>query len=151
MSQALSIEEAARRYAAFYETLTPTTLQELPKLCRQDVHFRDPFNDVVGIKPVTRIFAQMFEDVLEPAFLVSDIAISGDTCYLRWTMTFRRKPGEPPWRIEGMSEVRFDEAGQVAAHIDHWDAAAQLYERVPLLGSLIRLVKRRLSLPPEPD
>ncbi len=48
--------------------------------------------------------------------------------------------------IDGMSEIRFRADGRVAEHLDHWDAAEQLYERVPVLGTLIRLVKRKFQL-----
>jgi hypothetical protein len=32
-------------------------------------------------------------------------------------------------------------------HLDHWDAAAQVYEQIPLLGSVLRVLRRKLSLP----
>jgi hypothetical protein len=34
--------------------------------------------------------------------------------------------------------------GRIARHRDYWDVAEELYEKVPLLGGLMRLVKRRL-------
>ena len=44
--------------------------------------------------------------------------------------------------------VKFAPDGRISEHIDHWDAAAQFYERIPVLGWLIRKVRRRLELPP---
>jgi hypothetical protein len=35
----------------------------------------------------------------------------------------------------------------VAEHIDHWDSGEQFYRRLPVLGWLIGLVRKRLSLP----
>jgi hypothetical protein len=32
----------------------------------------------------------------------------------------------------------------VADHRDYWDAAEELYEKLPVLGALMRLLKRRL-------
>ena len=46
-----------------------------------------------------------------------------------------------------MSEVTLAEDGRVLAHIDHWDPAAQLYERVPVLGAVLRMIRRRLAAP----
>ena len=34
--------------------------------------------------------------------------------------------------------------GRVVAHRDYWDAAEELYEKLPVLGALMRLLKRRL-------
>ena len=44
-----------------------------------------------------------------------------------------------------MSELHFDEAGTLRAHIDHWDAAGQLYEKLPGIGWLLRRIRRRLA------
>jgi hypothetical protein len=44
-----------------------------------------------------------------------------------------------------MSELRFAADGRVREHIDHWDAAAQVYERLPLIGGLMRLIRRRFA------
>ena len=129
-------------YAAFYETLTPESLDRLEDLCAPDVRFRDPFNDVTGVAALRAILQGMFRDVAEPRFEVTDRAVSGRTCYLRWTFTYGSARTR---RIDGVSEVHFDESGKVIAHLDHWDAAGQIYEHVPVLGGLIRLVKRRLS------
>jgi hypothetical protein len=76
---------------------------------------------------------------------VTDRATSGRTAYLRWTFAFRPKGRAAVWTIEGMSEVAFDADGRALSHVDHWDAGGQFYARLPVLGTLIRLVKRRLA------
>jgi hypothetical protein len=47
--------------------------------------------------------------------------------------------------VPGMSFVRFDDQGKVVEHIDYWDPAAGIYEQLPLLGTLMRYLRRRLS------
>ncbi|GAB4191263.1 MAG: nuclear transport factor 2 family protein [Thalassobaculales bacterium] len=136
--------EAARAYAAQFETLTPQAVADLAASFRPDVRFCDPFNDVVGRQKMARVFEHMFETLVEPRFSVSDIATSGRTAYLRWAFTFRLKAGGRQHRIEGLSEVTFDAFGKVAQHIDHWDAAGQVYAKLPLLGGLLRLIQARL-------
>lgn len=149
MSEAApDLRPAVAAYAAFFETLTPETLPQLRDLCAPDVRFRDPFNDVTGAAHMESIFRDMFRPLVAPRFAVTHWAVSGETAYLRWTMTFRRTSGGRLWTIEGVSEVRFDAAGRVVAHIDHWDAAGQLYERLPLIGALLRRIRRRLSHSP---
>jgi len=137
---------AARRWGAFFESLTPESLTEIETLCRPDVRFKDPFNDVTGTANLRRIFDHMFETTVNPRFTVIDTAVSGRTAYLRWRFDFTPKGRSGPWTIDGMSEVTFDEAGLVAAHIDHWDSGEQFYARLPILGTLVRLVRRKLSV-----
>ena len=140
----LTVETAARRWAGFFETLTPDTLSGIGGMCRPDVRFKDPFNDVTGIDPLRRIFEHMFETTVDPTFTVTDVAVSDRTAYLRWRFDFTPKGRPVPWRIDGMSEVRFDENGLVAAHIDHWDAGEQFYAKLPLVGALVRFVRGRM-------
>jgi hypothetical protein len=136
----------AAAYASYFKRIAPGNLDELRDLCAVDVRFRDPFNDVRGQDQIVRIFSKMFEEVAEPTFEVVDNALSGSNSYLRWVFCFKSKKNGKFFSIEGMTEVHFDQSGKVAAHLDHWDAASQLYEHVPLLGSVLRIIRRRLAL-----
>ena len=44
--------------------------------------------------------------------------------------------------IRGATHIVFDERGAVSVHRDYWDAAEELYEKLPLLGALMRWLKR---------
>ena len=145
-AEPMSLHDAFDRYAVFFEGLSPETVGELPALCAPDVRFRDPFNDVTGIAPFRKVLDKMFEDTVTPRFKIIDRAVSGNVCYLRWDFTFR-SPGRrgQEWHIVGMSEVHFDDAGRVTAHLDHWDSGAQLYERLPIVGAVVRAVRRKLA------
>jgi steroid Delta-isomerase len=132
------------RLASFYETLTPGSLDQLGELYAASARFIDPFNDVTGLGPVRTVFAHMFETLDEPRFTVLE-AMAGDRSgFLLWTFRFRRGAGQEQ-QILGMTHLRFDDAGLVLLHHDHWDAAGQLYETLPLLGAVMRWVRRRLS------
>jgi hypothetical protein len=45
-------------------------------------------------------------------------------------------------RLPGASHLRYDRL--ITAHRDYFDAGAMLYERLPLLGPLVRAVRRRV-------
>ncbi len=142
----MRLDAAFDTYAVFFEGLSPETLDRLEELCAPEVRFRDPFNDVTGVDRFRAVLVKMFEDTVEPRFTIVDRAVSGNVCYLRWDFSFR-SPGRrgEAWHIVGMSEVHFDEAGKVAAHLDHWDSGAQFYEKLPVVGALVRAVRRRLA------
>ncbi|MGZ5818075.1 MAG: nuclear transport factor 2 family protein, partial [Burkholderiaceae bacterium] len=44
--------------------------------------------------------------------------------------------------IRGATHLRFDSDGLVSMHRDYWDAAEELYEKLPALGVLMRILKR---------
>lgn len=138
--------DALEDYVDFFENLTPESLHRLWELCAPDIHFRDPFNDSRGIEPFQAALSKMFQDLPEPRFTVTDKAVGNKACYLRWIFTFDSKSAPNGFRqIAGVSEIHLNAAGKVTAHIDHWDAANQIYERIPVLGSLLRMVRGRLS------
>ena len=142
------IASAVARYVAFFEGIAPERLAELHKLCAPQVRFRDPFNDVTGVEKLEKLFVKMFEDVEDPRFDVTDTAISGSVAYLRWSMSYRPKrswAGPNRWHIDGMTEVHVDADGRVTQHLDYWDSGL-VYQKVPLLGGVIRALKRRLAL-----
>jgi len=145
MNARVPVEQALAGYVRFFEELSPDTVAWIERLCVPDVRFKDPFNDFQDRARLRRLFERMFLRLHQPRFYVRDQALSGQTAYLRWTFTFRLKRRPKPWVIEGMSEVRFDGAGQVVSHIDHWDAAEQFYEKLPGLGWVLKQVRGRMA------
>ncbi|WP_029013731.1 nuclear transport factor 2 family protein [Niveispirillum irakense] len=145
MDGRVPLEEALAAYMRFYQDLRPETVARLDRLAVPDVHFKDPFNNFRSRDRMKHVFSRMFELVEQPRFIIRDHAVSGQIAYLRWGMSFRNRASPRPTTIEGMSEVRFDLAGQVTSHIDHWDAAEQFYERLPVLGWVLRQIKARMA------
>lgn len=137
--------EGAARYVAFFETLTPERLADLERVAAPDIHFVDPFNDVVGLDALGRVFKGMYADTEAPRFVVTHRAFDGDVCFLRWVFTCRVRALGGDWRIDGMTELRFAPDGRVCEHIDHWDAGGQLYQRLPVLGWVLGRIRRRLG------
>jgi hypothetical protein len=39
----------------------------------------------------------------------------------------------------------FNQDGKVVIHRDYWDAAEELYEKLPVVGGLMRWLKRRAN------
>ena len=141
--------ERAKAYARYFDELSPASKAELVKLAHPDIHFVDPFNDVRGIDKLLAVFDHMFETTREPRFVTEPPIVAGDVAFIKWrfTCTINSRFYAEPVTIDGVSEVRFDAAGLITAHIDYWDAAGQLYEKLPLLGGLLRSIRRRLAVP----
>jgi steroid Delta-isomerase len=132
------------RLVAWYEGLSEHRLGEIDDLYRADAAFKDPFNDVSGTPAIRRVFEHMFASLQGPRFTVVDAVCEGDACLLVWNFDFRREGGAA-MRIHGASHITFADDGRVARHRDYWDAAEELYEKLPLIGSLMRALRRRLQ------
>jgi len=132
---------------AFWEGLTPERLAGIDAVYAPDAHFRDPFNDVRGIEELRRIFGHMYETLDEPRFAITETILEGDRAVLVWDFDFRIKAWKPrqTQRIHGLSVVRFGADGRVTHHRDYWDAAGELYAKLPLVGPLVRYLARRMA------
>lgn len=139
--------DAVARIVAFYENLRPADVERIAELYADDAYFRDPFNEVRGTAAIAAIFRRMFADLDECRFAVTDVVRDESGAFLVWDFTFRIRRFRPqlPRRIHGVSHLRFDAAGRVRWHRDYWDAADELYAKLPVVGSLMRFLKRRLG------
>lgn len=133
----------------FFHGLSPESVARFPEFYSADAYFKDPFNEVRGVAAVQRVFAHMFEQVAEPRFVVTERVVDAGGAMLVWTFNFRsarRGKGETQV-IRGVSHLKFDAAGKVNYHRDYWDAAEELYMKLPVLGMLMRGLRRALAVP----
>ena len=138
--------EPVARVRAFFESISPETVRQIDEVYAADAWFKDPFNEVRGVEPIRRIFEHMFEQVEGPRFVVREVVAEGSSAFLTWDFLFRsRRLGEGEQVIRGASHLRFGADGRVNYHRDYWDVAEELYEKIPLLGGLMRAVKRRAA------
>ena len=139
--------DAVERLVQFFEKLQPQDLPRLAQMYAQDARFKDPFNEVQGLPAIERIFAHMFEALDSPHFIVTERIVQGQQCFLVWDFRFRFKRFDTQnWQtVRGGTHLTFDDAGLVTLHRDYWDAAEELYEKLPVVGSLMRWLKRRAN------
>jgi hypothetical protein len=88
----------------------------------------------------------MFVALENPRFEIRDVVVQGDQCFLTWDFRFRmRRLNTGEQCIRGGSHLKLAPDGRIADHRDYWDAAEELYEKLPVLGSLMRWLKRRAN------
>lgn len=136
-------EESLQQLIRFFEKIDTGSVGQLAQVYSEDVFFKDPFNEVRGLPGVVRIFSHMFEQVDSPRFVVTNHVLQGDQAFLTWDFLFRMKRFSTAEQcIRGATHLRFGPDGKANFHRDYWDAAEELYEKLPLLGSLMRGLKR---------
>ncbi len=139
------MSEHLDRLVAFYETLAPASVERVRELYAADAWFKDPFNEVRGAAAIERIFRHMFDQVKAPRFVVTERIEAGHGVMLTWEFRFDARVREQC--VRGASHLRFDADGRVAYHRDYWDAAEELYAKLPLLGALMRRLQKALRAP----
>lgn len=139
------LPDAVARTVRFFESISPADVARMGELYADDAFFKDPFNEVRGVPAIARIFAHMFDQVDGPRFIVREAVCQGEAAFLVWDFrfTFRRPLPAVPCTIRGCSHLRYAADGRIAFHRDYWDAAEELYEKLPAIGVLIRWLRRR--------
>jgi len=138
---------ATEGFKAFWEGLTPDRVAHIGEYYTDDAYFRDPFNEVRGLPEMRRIFDHMFVQLHEPRFRILEVVQQGEAAFFVWDFSFRMKSYKPELTqvIHGSSHVRFAADGRVSYHRDYWDAAGELYEKLPVIGALMRWLKTKMG------
>lgn len=78
--------------------------------------------------------------------MVTGRVVQGQQC-LTWDFLFAFKDFHKgvTQTVRGASHLVLDAQGQVTLHRDYWDAAEELYEKLPVVGALMRWLKKRAN------
>jgi steroid delta-isomerase len=140
------IDLRVARIVQRFEALTEADLPRLGELYSADARFKDPFNEVQGVPAIGAVFAHMYATLDAPRFVITDTIVQGDQCFLSWDFIFRmRRFNTAEQTIRGGSHLKLGADGRITLHRDYWDAAEELYEKLPLVGRLMRWLKRRAN------
>jgi len=144
-----STEEKAAvdRFVELFGNLTAETVRAKAKsVYAPDAYFNDTLKTLSGAEAIEAHLVRSAEAAEEVTVDVVDVAQSGGDYYLRWVMDVRfksLKKGEVVRSI-GVSHIRFNREGQVVLHQDYWDATSGLFEHIPVVGRVLRSIKKRL-------
>lgn len=133
------------RIVNWFETLEPASLDAIDSIYAPDASFADPFNDVRGSASIRAVYAHMFATLDRPRFRVRQVVGSVPAVFLTWDFAIERRAG--PLTIHGATLLQLGPDGRIHAHRDYWDAAGELYAKLPGLGALMRWLRRRLAAP----
>ncbi|AWB32873.1 nuclear transport factor 2 family protein [Orrella marina] len=140
-------EQSARahRIIDWFEALRPDTLDSIATVYGPNARFRDPFNDVSGLRSIRQIYAHMFESLENPRFTVTESVEQASHLCVVWMFQFswRGRPIE----FEGTTWFDLDERGLISRHRDFWDVSQGVYERLPVLGTVLRVLRRKMATP----
>ncbi|MEM7540536.1 MAG: nuclear transport factor 2 family protein [Pseudomonadota bacterium] len=147
------MNEHLKRFIALMEALPNGIPASFDEVIGNNIHFLDPFNDLRGREHYRAVMADMIEKIddlrieIEAAAITSRPEERPARALVKWRLMGQLiELKHQPWDVSGCAEIAFDQEGRVIQHWDYWDAAGQLYERLPLVGILLRAIKRRIAL-----
>jgi hypothetical protein len=133
--------------AHYFETLQPQSLAQLNHWYSPQARFKDPFNEVEGLDAIQGVFLHMYASLEKPHFVITEQVVDGHQAFLAWQFKFKFKRFDTSTEqvVLGTTHLVLDDQMRIALHRDYWDAAEELYEKLPWVGGLMRWLKKRAN------
>ncbi|MDX1736924.1 MAG: nuclear transport factor 2 family protein [Alphaproteobacteria bacterium] len=145
------MKQAIKAYIDLFENLDIDRINKMENFVEPNVTFIDPFNHLTDLNALKRLLSKTLSDVQNPKFKVlaavqlTEFESQNTATYcLKWHFSGHiNKVGL--WEVEGISEIKLSQSEKICWHKDYWDASEHFYMKIPLLGTLIRFIRRRLQ------
>lgn len=132
----------------YFERLAANNLDDLDTYYAAGAWFKDPFHEVTGVDAIRAILRHTFDKLPGARFRVTRRFPGADQhAVILWEMDFTMPVTRQPTTIRGATHLTFDADGKVTHHRDYWDAAEELYARLPVLKWLMRALARQAAAP----
>lgn len=130
----------------FYQTFTLESLKNLADIYSEQIKFIDPVHETNGLDDLHHYFKATMTNVAECEFNFSDVVEQSDIVYLSWQMRFQHPKlshGQDIF-VDGVSRLHIA-AGRVVEQQDFYDMGAMIYQQVPVLGAVVKSIKKRMA------
>lgn len=135
------------KFLKIYRTLDASNLELLSEIYEDEIVFIDPAHEIKGLPHLTEYFRQLYQDINHINFEFEHPLRVQDAGYVQWAMTFSHpsiKKGKDIV-VEGATCIRFGDEDKVIYHRDYFDLGSMLYQHIPILGSIVKTINRRLG------
>ena len=143
-----AMSDRLKEIQSLFNNFNSDTLSLADDFYDPDVVFLDPIVELKGRDALKAYYADMYENVTSIRFDFSGGIEKEEEAVVFWTMEVRAKgfKGGEPVLLDGSSHIKFGgDSGKAVYHRDYFDMGAFVYENIPVLGSIIRYTKKRLS------
>lgn len=131
-----------------YANFAAADFAELHDIYIADIAFSDPVLTLQGMPELSRYFAHGMANADACTFTFLNTVITPERAFLEWEMCLQHAKlnGGKQIILPGCSHLTFAvDENKIAKHVDYYDLGAMVYEHVPLIGALIRIVQKRLA------
>ncbi len=137
----------SERVKNFFDKLDKNNMKLVEEFYHPEVEFIDPVGPIKGSAKIKQYYEGMYKNVQELKFEFSNFIESGNQVVAIWKMTLKtdKLNGGESYSVDGNSVVKFDENGKAIYHRDYFDMGIFVYEKIPVLGFIVKKVKDRMK------
>ncbi len=128
-----------------FHEMNADNVEIIQKIYDEKIRFEDPFHQVIGFENLKSYFERLYINVESIDFEFHEEVANHDAIFLTWTMNLvhPKLNGGKQIAVNGASHLKIN-GDKITYHKDYFDGGAMLYEQVPVVGGLIRWIKRNL-------
>ncbi|MBA6233870.1 MULTISPECIES: nuclear transport factor 2 family protein [unclassified Colwellia] len=133
-------------FVKIYQTLSTDNLELLETIYHNEVTFIDPIHELKGFDNLFQYFQDLYENLVSCDFVISNVIAQEDQAAIYWTMSYQHPKLNKGnvINVTGSSYIKGHE-DKVIYHRDYLDLGSMLYEQLPVLGKLIKLIKNKAA------
>ena len=135
------------QFITTYNRLSQKNLYLLDNIYADNLSFSDPAHHIQGLPAFKRYLSALYQNINLCHFDFVHANQLGPETYLHWNMTLQHpklNQGDA-FTMPGISYLKINEDNLVYHHEDFFDLGDMLYERLPVVGKVIRKIKQRLG------
>jgi len=135
-------QQMQRVFADMSEGATAETIREV---YARDLYFNDTFKIITDRDKLIEYLGET-ADKAETKVEILEVIKSKDDYYVRWKMhmAFSAVGKDIESNSVGISQLRFNQQGQITFQHDFWNSSEAFFEHLPIIGRVIIKIKQRL-------
>jgi hypothetical protein len=134
------------QFKQLYQQLDASNVEKIETVYAPEIQFQDPFHQIDGLQNLKHYFKDLYLNVDTISFEFGESISDGNNHFVDWVMnlTHPKLNKGRTIKVPGATFLKVNETQQIISHRDFFDAGVMLYEQIPVLGGLVRMIKRRL-------
>ena len=129
-------------FKKYFEELDLSNSSKLEEIYSEDICFKDPIHEILGLNNLKSYFKKLNSNLIQGKFYFTEEHIINDRAYLSWEMELHLKRPKKKITASGISILIFKD--KVISHRDYFDAGELFYEHVPIIGGLVKFLKKQI-------
>ncbi len=131
------------KFKSTYSALDENNIELVEAIYDRDVTFIDPFHEIRGLSRLSIYFSELYKNVQDCQFEFGEVYSKTSSALILWNMKFRhRSLSKNVIEVPGSTQIRFGD--KIYFHRDYFDAGKMIYENVPIVGGVIKYIKRKV-------
>ena len=128
-----------------FSQLNANNIDLLDQVYADNIQFEDPAHKLVGLLNFKSYCKNLYQNVTICTFSFKNISYFDGGAILEWDMLLQHPKLNrgKKYTVPGISVIRYGD--KIYYHRDYFDLGVMLYERLPLIGWLILIIKRNLG------